>query len=222
MRIDIDAGARDQRNAVAGTPRRSISARSSRFCTSTAERERLSSRRNSSVKAVRAVRTFSRIADENRAEAGHSVETNDRKTGGGERSDHGGLARRRDERDRARACGRACAPRARRERGRAGSRAAAAPGDGMEMKPFGLDGGAMAVDAGRDVHVEARVASGARHRQAMRHEVPVLGHEIDDARRLPRRALCGQGVASRQELRLTIPRPRQRYDRGWLRVPVRK
>ena len=62
-------------------------------------------------------------------------------------------------------------------------KAAAAPGDGMEMKPFRFDRGAMAVDAGRDMDLEAGIAGGARHRQAMGDEIPILGHEIDDARR---------------------------------------
>ncbi len=53
----------------------------------------------------------------------------------------------------------------------------------MQMKSFRLDRRAVAIDAGRDMHLEAGVAGGARHRQAMRDEVPVLGHEIDDAAR---------------------------------------
>src|SRR5262249_61454679 len=62
-------------------------------------------------------------------------------------------------------------------------KAAAAPGDRVQMKAFGLDGGAMAVDAGGAVHLETGVAGRARHRQAMGDEVPVLGHEVDHARR---------------------------------------
>ena len=60
----------------------------------------------------------------------------------------------------------------------------------MQMKSFGRDRRAVAIDAGRDMHLEARVAGGARHRQAVRDEVPILGHEIDDAgrRRLGGRA----------------------------------
>ena len=62
-------------------------------------------------------------------------------------------------------------------------KAAAAPGDGMKVKPFRFNGRAMAVDAGRDMHLEAGIAGGARHRQAMGDEIPILGHEIDDASR---------------------------------------
>ena len=72
----------------------------------------------------------------------------------------------------------------------------------MEMKPFRLDGGAMAVDAGRDMHLEARVAGGARHRQAMGDEIPILGHEIDDREAPPSpsalraRPLLASGIAA--------------------------
>ena len=59
--------------------------------------------------------------------------------------------------------------------------AAAAPGNGMEMKSFRFDRGAVAIDASRDMHLEAGIAGGARHRQAMGDEIPILGHEIDDA-----------------------------------------
>ncbi len=74
----------------------------------------------------------------------------------------------------------------------AGIEAAAAPGDGVEMKPFRLDRAAVAVDPGGDMHLEARVAGRARHRQAVGDEIPILGHEIDDARRRPVRAGCRQ------------------------------
>ena len=60
-----------------------------------------------------------------------------------------------------------------------GIKAAAAPDERMQMKTFRLDGAPMTVDAGGDVHLEARIARGARHRQAMRDEVPVFGHQID-------------------------------------------
>src|SRR5262249_61656872 len=60
---------------------------------------------------------------------------------------------------------------------------ATTPGDRVQMKAFGLDGGAMPVDASGDVHLETGVAGRARHRQAMGDEVPVLGYEVDHARR---------------------------------------
>jgi hypothetical protein len=52
----------------------------------------------------------------------------------------------------------------------------------MEHKPFRLDGGAMAIDTGRDVDLEPGVAGRARHWQAVGDEVPILGHKVDDAR----------------------------------------
>ena len=53
----------------------------------------------------------------------------------------------------------------------------------METKSFGLDRRAMAVDMGCDVHLESGVAGGTGHRQAMRDEIPILGDQIDQARR---------------------------------------
>ena len=50
----------------------------------------------------------------------------------------------------------------------------------MQMKSFGLDRRAMAIDPGCDVHLEAGVAGGPRHRQAVRDEIPILGDEIDE------------------------------------------
>jgi hypothetical protein len=44
---------------------------------------------------------------------------------------------------------------------------AAAPSDGMQVKSFRLDRGAMTVNAGCDVHLEPGVSGGPRHRQAM-------------------------------------------------------
>ena len=43
------------------------------------------------------------------------------------------------------------------------------------------------VDMRNDVNVIAGTLRSARHRHAMGHEVPVLGHEIDQDRLLPRR-----------------------------------
>ena len=52
----------------------------------------------------------------------------------------------------------------------------------MERKTFGFDGRAMAVNMGGDVHLVARVARGAGHRQAMRDEIPIFGDQVDQAR----------------------------------------
>ena len=62
-------------------------------------------------------------------------------------------------------------------------KAAAPPVERMEQKTFGFDGRAMAVDMGGDVHLVARVARGAGHRQAMRDEIPVFGDQVDQPRR---------------------------------------
>src|SRR5205807_6969216 len=83
---------------------------------------------------------------------------------------------------------------------------AAAPSDGMQVKSFRLDRGAMTINAGSDMHLEAGIARRARHRQAMGHEVPVLGHEINHARRGAASIACrrngSKGVGNRaRELR---------------------
>ena len=68
------------------------------------------------------------------------------------------------------------------------------------MKSFRLDGGGVSIDPGRDVHLEAGVARGARHRQPVRDEVPVFGDEVDDAwlrSRAVRRTACGALVRRR-------------------------
>jgi hypothetical protein len=59
---------------------------------------------------------------------------------------------------------------------------AAPPGDGMQVKAFRRDRGSVAIDSGRHMDLEAGLARRPCHRQAMRDEIPVLGHEIDDAR----------------------------------------
>src|SRR5512133_1817631 len=69
---------------------------------------------------------------------------------------------------------------------------AAAPRDGMQVKSFRLDRGAMTVDTGSDMHLEAGIARCARHRQAVGHEVPVFGHEINHARRGVESSACGR------------------------------
>src|SRR5262249_20485568 len=78
---------------------------------------------------------------------------------------------------------------------------AAAPSDGMQVKSFSLARGAMPVTAGSDLPLEAVIAGAARHRQAMRHEVPVLGHEINHARRGAASTACrrngSKGVGNR-------------------------
>src|SRR5262245_21998930 len=61
--------------------------------------------------------------------------------------------------------------------------AAAPPSDGMQLKPFSFDCTTMAINASCDVHLEPRVARRARHRKAVRDEIPVFGYEIDHARR---------------------------------------
>jgi hypothetical protein len=60
--------------------------------------------------------------------------------------------------------------------------AAAPPVERMEQKTFGFNRGAMAVDAGGNMHLVSGVARGASHRQAMRDEVPILGDQVDEAR----------------------------------------
>ncbi len=165
------------------TPRRSITARSSRFCTSTAEREAVqqpAQRQRHDRRApcgpwpLSLMNIVPRPVMALRQTTGRPVAASDPTTvaGNGDVMGEIGLeaavelAHLAHDPDKV-----------------ARIEAAAAPGDGMQMKPFGLDGGAMAVNAGCDVHLEAGVAGGARHRQAMGDEVPVLGHEIDDARR---------------------------------------
>ena len=59
---------------------------------------------------------------------------------------------------------------------------AALPRQMMQLKSLRFDVRAVAVVACCNVDLEAGVARGARHRQAVRYEVPVLGDEIDDAR----------------------------------------
>src|SRR4029077_2245088 len=111
------------------------------------------------------------------AEAGHGIKANDGKASGRKRSDDGcwqrdvmseiglhasvELAHLAQDRDKV-----------------ARIEAATTPGDRVQVKPLGLDGSTMPVDAGGDVHLEAGVASRARHRQAMGDEVPILGHEV--------------------------------------------
>jgi hypothetical protein len=62
-------------------------------------------------------------------------------------------------------------------------KAAAAPGDRMQMKSFSADCSAVTVDSGCHMHLEAGIAGCTRHRKAVRHEVPVFGHEVDHATR---------------------------------------
>ena len=81
---------------------------------------------------------------------------------------------------------------------------AAAPSDGMQVESFRLDRGAMTVNAGGDMHLEPGIACCARHRQAVGDEVPVLGHEINHARRGAALVVCrrtgghGRGKRARE------------------------
>ena len=56
----------------------------------------------------------------------------------------------------------------------------------MQREAFVADGVAVLADIGGDVNLEAGGAGGAGHRQAVRQEVPVLGHDVENARRRPR------------------------------------
>lgn len=58
--------------------------------------------------------------------------------------------------------------------------------DGMEREAFPPDGIGVVADIGGDMDLVAGGAGGARHRQPVRQEIPVFGHDIDEARRWPR------------------------------------
>ena len=64
------------------------------------------------------------------------------------------------------------------------------------MKPSRVDRGGAVNDPGRHMHLEAGVARGARHRQAVGEEIPVLGDDIEQAQR----------VAPRPDLRRPLGR----------------
>ncbi len=57
---------------------------------------------------------------------------------------------------------------------------------GMKGEALLLDGTGVVADIGGDMDLEAGGAGGARHRQPMRQEIPVFGHDIEQARRRPR------------------------------------
>ena len=61
------------------------------------------------------------------------------------------------------------------------------PLHGMDVKAESFDGSAILVDMRNDVDVIAGTLRGARHGHTMGHEIPVLGHEIDQDRIQPRR-----------------------------------
>jgi hypothetical protein len=56
------------------------------------------------------------------------------------------------------------------------------PLHGMNVKAESFDGGAIPVDMRNDMNIVTGALRGSRHRHPMRHEVPVLGHEIDQDR----------------------------------------
>ena len=58
-------------------------------------------------------------------------------------------------------------------------RAAAPPVQRMQLEAVAFDGRAAVHDVCGNVHFIAGAQSGAGHRQAVRQEVPVLGHQID-------------------------------------------
>ena len=72
------------------TPRPSITARSSRFCTRIAERSRFSSLAQCQRQRRARETDLDCVAGEYRAESGHRIEANDGKAGGRERSNDGG------------------------------------------------------------------------------------------------------------------------------------
>ncbi len=59
----------------------------------------------------------------------------------------------------------------------------AAPGERHVMKreALGADRRRAIGDARRDMDLKAGIAGGARHRQAMRQEIPVLGDDVEQA-----------------------------------------
>ena len=85
----------------------------------------------------------------------------------------------------------------------------------------------MAIDAGRDMHLETRIARGARHRQAMRDEIPVFGDEIDEpwlhavARRRRRGALArGRQFGDRADDVIEAGRARGLVDEAVVRAQL--
>ena len=78
----------------------------------------------------------------------------------------------------------------------------------MKMKSFRFDRGAVAIDASCDMYVEAGIAGGPCHRQAMGHEIPIFSHEIDDAGYRTIRAGCRDaGIFGIWALAQTAPQP---------------
>ena len=75
-----------------------------------------------------------------------------------------------------------------RERGQA----AACKRDRMQRKAFGLDRRCAVLHPGGDVHVEAGIARGARHRQPVRQESPILRSDVKEPRRRSGRITRGR------------------------------
>src|SRR5271169_6993956 len=68
--------------------------------------------------------------------------------------------------------------------------AAAAPAERMQDEPLAVDRGRVAGDSGRDMDLKAGAPRRSRHRQAMRHEIPVFGNEIENLLRHQVDNLC--------------------------------
>ena len=79
--VGVDAGAGNQHDAGGINSESSMTARSSGFCTSTAEPARPSKLRNAGVSSVPRRADLRSVADENRSEAGHRIETDDGQAG---------------------------------------------------------------------------------------------------------------------------------------------